>query len=146
MKVLKKCYFDIKRVFRLTHCGFDGLYSTFKCKKIWPRVEEWQMLPFPQSGVWCPQIWLCAFRTIDCCLAGGDIGKDDRKRQNSAYAKTVSEPIFALFPLAAFVHHTKNAMFFLVHRLIPNPRLAAIPEPAYTLYSSVSQDQVEHIC
>ncbi|XP_011604281.2 uncharacterized protein isoform X2 [Takifugu rubripes] len=27
-------------------------------------------------------------------------------------------------------------------QLIPNPRLAAIPEPAYSLYSSVSQDQV----
>lgn len=47
-----------------------------------------------------------AFRTVDCCLAGSDIGEADRKSQKTADPKTVSALTIVLFPLAASAYHT----------------------------------------
>lgn len=47
-----------------------------------------------------------AFTTVDCCLAGSDIGEADRKSQNTANPKTVSALTFVLFRFTVSTFHT----------------------------------------
>lgn len=89
----------------------------------------------------CADAPLPHLTNVDYCPPGGDIREAGRKSQSSASSVTVSALTLALFPSAAPLHHIVHAVFLLVHRLVPNPRL----DPAYSLYSLDAQKQVFHI-